>query len=385
MLRIPLLVLLAAALAGIPHPAPPGSSEPFLFADAKGGLLASWIEANDAGGAALRFARYDGRSWSTPSTIRTGRDFFVNWADIPSVVSDARGTLYAQWLQKTAGERYAHDVYYAVSTDGGATWTTPALLNRDGKAAEHGFTSLVPLPGGGAGVVWLDGSSEETKLRYAVIDRHGRLSGETVLDERVCDCCATAMTATTGGALVAYRDRSAEETRDISLVRSGRAGWTKPAPLHADGWRIKACPVNGPQLDARGDAVAAAWFTLAGEQACVYAAFSRDGGRTFAQPVRIDGGAPAGRVDVVALRDGALVVWLEGGTAPYIAARHVASKGALGPVLKLGDASGANAKPMPRAALAGETAYVAWTSPGADKRIHLVAIAGQSMPTKSNN
>lgn len=377
MTRIPALLLLLAALAAhadvvdVAVPAPAGSSEPFLFADARGALLLSWIEQGDGASASLRFARYDGRAWSAPQTIRTADDFFVNWADIPAVIADARGTLYAQWLQKN-GDGYAHDVWFAVSTDGGKSWTAPARLNRDGKKAEHGFTSLVPLPGGGASAVWLEGGDEETTLlRYAAIDRRGALSAEVVLDERVCDCCQTALTTGPGGTVIAYRDRSADETRDIAIIHSSTKGWTKPAPLHADGWHIKACPVNGPQLDSRGDAVAAAWFTAADEQARVFAALSSDGGKTFGAPVRIDGGAPIGRVDVVAHSGGALAVWLEGGSPATIVARQLAP---LGPIVTLGETTNARAAGVPRAAFLGDTAYIAWTEASTPKRIRLVSL-----------
>jgi len=44
----------------------------------------------------------------------------------------------------------------------------------------------------------------------------------------------------------------------------------------------------------------------------VRATFSGDGGATFGEPVEIDGGNPAGRVDALLLEDGsALVSWLE--------------------------------------------------------------------------
>jgi hypothetical protein len=34
-------------------------------------------------------------------------DFFVNWADFPSVVAGSEGTLFAHWLQRRAGGKYA--------------------------------------------------------------------------------------------------------------------------------------------------------------------------------------------------------------------------------------------------------------------------------------
>ena len=48
--------------------------------------------------------------------------------------------------------------------------------------------------------------------------------------------------------LVAYRDRSQTEMRNIGILHV--QGGT-PRVLNEDGWRINGCPVNGPRLDAR--------------------------------------------------------------------------------------------------------------------------------------
>ncbi len=372
------LAAAAAQVVGVGTPAAAGSSEPFLSADASGHLLLSWIEPS-GDGVALRFARFDGKSWSAASTIASGRDFFVNWADIPSVVADSRGTLFAHWLQKSAGDTYAYDVRFAISSDQGRTWSAPALLNRDGRQVEHGFASLASLRGGGVAAVWLDGRNMpegkeegEMTLRYARIDARGVLSEERVLDERVCECCTTAMAATRGGPLVAYRDRSNDEIRDISIVRRSGAGWTEPTSLHRDGWHLAGCPVNGPQLDARGDTAVAAWFSAANGEARVSAAFSRDGGKSFSAPLRVDAGAPAGRVDVVLTgEDQAVVVWLE---SSHIVARRVSAAGRMGPLVTIGASSVARSSGFPRAALAKGRVYIAWTEPSTPKTIHLVRL-----------
>ncbi|MFB6247230.1 MAG: hypothetical protein ABEL97_01515 [Salinibacter sp.] len=115
-----------------------------------------------------------------------------------------------------------------------------------------------------------------------------------------------------GEALVAYRDRSADEVRDIALVRYDGTQWSDPTRLHADGWQIEGCPVNGPALAARGERVAVAWFAAAGGKPRVKAALSEDRGRHFADPVVVVKGPTEGRVDVALLDDGtAAVSWLE--------------------------------------------------------------------------
>src|SRR6185503_19351813 len=145
-------------------------------------------------------------------------------------------------------------------------------------------------------------------------------------DPRVCECCQTATAATSEGIVVAYRDRSPDEIRDIYVVRSQGDGWGQPSLVHRDGWKINGCPVNGPAISAQGLDVAVAWFTVQDEAGRALVAFSQDGGRSFGSPIRLDEAASAGRVQVVLLEDrSAAVTWIESGSeAQSFVARRVA-------------------------------------------------------------
>jgi hypothetical protein len=369
-------------------PAGPGAAEPFLYA-AGHGVLLSWLEpvfATDR--TALRFARYANGPWSAPRTIVERNDLFVNWADFPSIVEDAKGVLFAHWLQKSGKGTYSYDVQMASSTDGGATWGKPFLLNRDGKQAEHGFVTLAALPDGGVGATWLDGrkmtggghdssghdAGGDMSIRYATVDATGTVANDVELDGRACECCTTGMTMTSTGPVIVYRDRSLDEVRDIAYVTKTSAGWIRPARVHADDWKINACPVNGPQADAIGARVAIAWFTAAQEKGRAYVAFSDDGGRTFGKAVQIDDGKPIGRLDVVLLgEEAALVTWLEQTqTGGEIRARRVTTAGKVDPAFKIADSSTARAAGFTRLARMGDAVYFTWTEQDAkSKRIHV--------------
>jgi hypothetical protein len=308
----------------------------------------------------------------------------VNWADFPSIVEDATGALFAHWLQKSGDGTYAYDVRVAVSKDGGRTWGSPLLLNRDGKKGEHGFVTLAPLSGGGIGATWLDGRNMvegkeegEMTIRYATIDDAGAIRSDVRLDDRTCECCTTGMTMVSGRPVIAYRDRSPDEIRDIAIVRLSASGWSKPRLLHADGWKIAGCPVNGPQLAARGKRVAAAWFTAAGEHGHAYIAFSDDGGATFGKPIGVDDGTAVGRMDVSMLDvETAVVTWSEQtASGAELRARRVARNGKPGPSIKVADSSAARAAGFARMAVVGQDVYVAWTEQsGATKRVHVTRL-----------
>jgi len=370
-------------------PAGAGSAEPFLSAS-RSGLLLSWLEpVAGSDRVALRFASYADGRWSATKSVVERNDLFVNWADFPSIVEDAKGTLFAHWLQKSGAGTYSYDVRMATSTDGGVTWGKPFLLNRDGTKTEHGFATLSVLPDGGVGATWLDGRKMKAggghgaaghemggdmTIRYATVKANGVITGDTELDGRTCECCTTGMAMTTSGAVVVYRDRSAEEVRDISYVAQVRGRWSKSATLHADEWKIDGCPVNGPQIDAMGNRAVTVWFTAAQEKGRAFAAFSDDGGATFGKAVQVDDGKPIGRLDVVLLDpDTALVTWLEqtarGGE---IRARKVSRNGRVEPAIRIADSSVARAAGFTRMAKVGPEVYFAWTEQSAKtKKIHV--------------
>ena len=106
-----------------------------------------------------------------------------------------------------------------------------------------------------------------------------------------------------------------------------------------------------------------AWFSAAHDSPSVYAAFSDDAGRSFGEPIRIDGGEPLGRVDLVLLDDGsALVTWLEGKSEKAeLRVRRVSSDRALDAPFRAAVTSGSRHSGFPRLARLGDGAVLAWT------------------------
>jgi len=359
-----------------PLPASAGAGMPFV-AGTSDGFLVSWTEPTGEVGAggmeefAVRWAALDREgNWSEPRTLAASDDFFVNWADFPSIAYGGEGRMAAHWLARSGDGTFDYDVVVSTSTDGGASWSEPRILHSDGVQAEHGFLSFFPQADG-FGAVWLDGrempGGGPMTLRAGLVEWDGATRDLDVLDARICECCQTGAALTDEGVVVVYRGRSADEIRDIHAVRQVDGRWEAPSPVHADGWNIAACPVNGPAVAARGMEVVTAWFTGAEEIPRVRVAFSSDAGATWGDAVQVDDGAPLGRVDVVMLPDqGALVVWLEAGADDAtLLARRVWPDGRLAPIAELAGTSGARASGFPRMA-ASESGRIllAWTEPG---------------------
>ena len=361
------------------------SREPDLTTTPDGRVILSWVEKLNDKRYALRVAMLDQKGWSDAQTVAEGNNWFINWADFPSVIALKNGTLAAHWLVKSGSATYAYDVNISQSNDGGKSWTKSIVPHRDNTQTEHGFVSLLALPDGRLGAVWLDGrnmrdmkegddhgpSPESMTLRYAAVDAGGNLSDEAELDERVCECCQTSAAVTSDGPIAVYRDRSPSEVRDVYIVRHVNGGWTRPQAVFADDWRINGCPVNGPVVAAEGATVAVAWFTSISETPRVKIAFSQDAGATFSQPIAVDDGETVGRVDALLLPDGsALVCWLSGNVdGGAIKVRRVRADGAVGPPAEIAKIDISRSSGFPRMARLGNDIHFAWTEFGKPSRV----------------
>lgn len=363
------------SVTAVPSPAAPQSGQPQLSALGDRVVL-SWVErAGDR--AALRFADRTDSGWTEAQTVASGADWFVNWADVPSVIPLQHESMAAHWLQKSAASTYAYDVRLTFSRDRGRTWAPSVTPHHDGTKTEHGFASLFPMAGQGLGLVWLDGRQMKAgahegmdagsmSLRGAMFAPDGTQASETLIDDRVCECCPLATAVTADGPIVAYRDRTTDEIRDIYVSRLVGGTWTTPRAVHDDHWKIAACPVNGPALSAKGRNVAIAWFTAVGDEGHVYAAFSANAGETFGPPVRIDEVGAVGRVDVELLADGsAAVTWIEfAEQRSTFRIRRVEAGGSRSASLAVSAIAGGRSSGYPRMARRGNELIFAWVDAG---------------------
>ena len=367
-------------------PATGDTREPELSSTSDGRIILSWVEKLDPKRYALRTAVRDQAAWSEPRTVAEGDNWFINWADFPSVIALKDGSLAAHWLVKSGPGTYAYNVNIALSRDGGQSWSKPLVPHLDNTQTEHGFVSLIPLHDGRLGAIWLDGRNMHGRkdehdensplpvnmtLRYAAIDASGKISDEAQLDERVCECCQTSAALSSDGVVAVYRDRSHNEVRDIYAVRQTSGVWRTPQVVYGDNWEINGCPVNGPSIAAAGRNVAVAWFTGAGGKQSVKVAFSTDAGATFGNPIQVDDGETQGRVDLLILPDSsALVCWLSGNAeGGAIKVRRVHANGAVGPPSIIAQTNISRSSGFPRMALMGSEVHFAWTEFGQPSKV----------------
>jgi len=133
--------------------------------------------------------------------------------------------------------------------------------------------------------------------------------------------------------------------------------------VHNDGWMIHACPINGPSVAAHGNDVAVGWFTAKNDQGQAWISFSKDGGRTFGQAVRLDDAASLGKVNVVMLDDGsAVAAYIEfANQRAQFRARRIDASGAKSAALTIAGAAGTGrVGGVPRMTRAGNELVFAW-------------------------
>jgi hypothetical protein len=304
--------------------------------------------------------------------VAQGRNWFVNWADFPSVVPVSDSLWAAHWLEKREGSAYAYDIVASISSDAGVTWGERLVPHNDGTPTEHGFVSFFPWQED-VGILWLDGRNmlEEggMTLRAAALAVDGEVGHGALVDELVCDCCQTDVAMTPDGPIAVYRDRSEGEIRDIAVVRAIDNAWEAPRTVADDGWQIAGCPVNGPAISASAVRAAVAWYTGAHDTPRVRLAFSSDGAESFSVPIDISSDRPLGRVDVVLLDSGdAIVSWLEqgaeGGADIYI--RRVSASGTAGQRYLVARTGSGRASGFPQMLLLNDDLLLAWTDTTAE-------------------
>ena len=361
-------------VAYIHAPAGLNSSESSLHKADDGSIYISWIEAGENNYSKLLLSKLNNdNSWSESQTIATGKNWFLNWADFPSVISFG-SNLAAHYLEKSANDTYAYDVKLTISNNDANSWSDAKSPHTDSTNTEHGFVSKVAMDDNSFLSIWLDGRqmayakqdstiAKQMTLRGAIFDSQGIVKNEYLLDGRVCDCCQTDVAMTEHGPIVIYRDRSENEIRDVYYIRQVDGLWTKPKAIYKDNWKITGCPVNGPAISTKANSVAIAWFTVADNLPSVKVVFSNNNGETFNEPIEIGDVAPLGRVDIEMLEDNsALVSWMdtvEGKTS--IKLQRVYKSGKLSSVTTLAESSESRSSGFPRMVVKDNLAYITWT------------------------
>jgi hypothetical protein len=120
-----------------------------------------------------------------------------------------------------------------------------------------------------------------------------RTSAERELTTGVCYCCKTALAVAPDGALyAAWRHVYSDNIRDIAMAvsRDGGRTFSEPVRVSEDRWQLNGCPDDGPAIAIdRSGLVHIVWPTVIdgpSPQGALFYSTTRDG-RTFTPRVRV--------------------------------------------------------------------------------------------------
>jgi hypothetical protein len=307
--------------------------------------------------------------------VARGCDWFINWADFPSLAIADNGDWLSFYLRKSGAGSYAYDIQTLRSSNQGKSWSKPVKLHDDATESEHGFVSIAPAGGDQFLIAWLDGrhsvavqhdhsakhDGAETRmtLRSALLGRRTTVQHALEIDADVCTCCPTDLVRTRANqyALV-YRDKLAGNLRDIALASFDGRHWHAKGTVNSDGWRVAGCPVNGPAIAARGAQTLVAWSTMQGEDLIVRT-------RILGKPMReLERGNILGRVDVAATANAWLMLWLGRAGPEQSAIKLARLNDQLEPLqtITLAELPAGRNVGMPKLASQGDTAIAVWTA-----------------------
>lgn len=349
-------------------------------------LLASWVESEGSLNT-VRFAVYANGNWQPTRTVAKTE---TKLAATPVVFGMSDGTFSAAWMQavKNDLDRYAADIYWVRSKDGGQTWTTPIKPYNAQARIYDAQMSFAPMSDDKLVMVWTDSrfvnhhESEESanktsryQIMAAILENDGSVSKEKTLDNDACSCCRVYTDADGDELMTVYRDHLKGEIRDISAVHWNKNNISQQFPVYNDHWVINGCPSNGPSVDlANGNGVVA-WFSAGDGKGTVRLAFTAENG-SFKKPIVIDDHA-IGFTKAILLDDSsALVAWRSnaGANEELLLARVT-------PYGEVKDRTMIYRGSFPRwpsnyigLEKIGDEAYIAWTDP-VRKKVRLVAIS----------
>jgi hypothetical protein len=289
--------------------------------------------------------------------------------------SDDAGASFSHATPLAGGEASGNRGWEAVATDAKGRVVSVWLDHRElaGSAAGQAPMHHEGHDHASAGKAPADGASRAqlSKLYFSRLDdaSGGSEAAGRAIAAGVCYCCKTALAAGADGSIfAAWRHVYPGNIRDIAFTvsRDGGRSFAEPIRVSDDQWVLDGCPENGPAMALDGrQRVHVVWPTLvSGATADVeptlelFYAASSDGRQFSARRRLPTEGVPKHAQIAAAKDDSLIVVWEEQARG---ARRVVAGRARGGEAFTRQIVSGAGSAVYPVVALAGDVTVVAWT------------------------
>jgi hypothetical protein len=235
-----------------------GALQPSAAVDAKGGVHVACV----AGGKIVVASRPRGAAAFAAHAVADGRDAACGMRRGPRLAS-CGDALVVSWIdsrydREKNAQAGSRNLLASRSTDGGATWSAPAPVNRRKAACGEGLHAMAAGPGKALYAAWLQPAKERksgTEVRCARSEDAGATWEGEVTAYRspsgtVCECCHPSLAVSPEGKVAVLFRNSLDGARDMYVATSADAGRTFAAArkLGRGTWPLAACPMDGGGL-----------------------------------------------------------------------------------------------------------------------------------------
>ncbi|MBI3854333.1 MAG: exo-alpha-sialidase [Planctomycetes bacterium] len=227
-----LILLLALAPAAPRATVIAGDSiQPHLAASEDGSFYAVFIKNGNIG---FSSSTDMGKTWSAPVVAIDAKGKAKGGMQRgPRIAVDGKKTIYVSaplcFDEAEFSKKYpTQDLYLAVSTDGGQTFSKPLQVNDAPKKAPESLHWLVAAPNGEVFVAWLDLRNREKgqDLAWVKITEQGKKVGKNqLIPGPLCECCAPGLAVDAkGNPTLIYREGGKNANRALMMAVSTNAG-----------------------------------------------------------------------------------------------------------------------------------------------------------------
>ena len=205
-----------------------------------------------------------GETFGRPSQLSVAGKVSLGMRRGPRIAATSGAVLVAA-VAGAVGGGADGDVLVYRSTDRGATWAAPVVINDVPGAAREGLHAMAATAEGLVVIAWLDLRQKGTRIYAAASRDHGATwSADRLVysspSGAVCECCHPSIALHGDGRMAIMFRNNAGGQRDMYVVRSRDGVTFTPAEKQGSGsWMLDACPMDGGGLVLDGEHVVSAW------------------------------------------------------------------------------------------------------------------------------
>jgi hypothetical protein len=284
-----------------------------------------WLAWMAGGQISVAHSRDGGRTLSSPVQVTQGTPN-LDWGPDarPKIALDRKGGI-AVAFSTFRDKAFNGEVFYSRSVDAGKTFAPPRPITDNTESQR--FEALGFNAEGTLFAAWLDKRNrvplqkagkkyDGAALFFATSTDGGTTYSQAKMAvDNTCECCRLGLAFDPSGhPVVVFRNIFEGGVRDHAVMTFNDRG--TPGEMHRvseDDWQIAACPHHGPSLSIAPDGTYhVAWYTNGKARKGLFYAQSRDGGKTFSQPMPIgELSKQPSRPYVMAGPEGTAIVWKE--------------------------------------------------------------------------